>query len=597
MLSTRRLAVALVLGAALLPLLLWSAPAGAEVRLTPLPPSLISELPVNFEVSDMAIGPEGEVWGTPFYGGPIERASPMGVLTGRFTLPEGPEPDEPTVARPTGIMRGDDGAIWFDAGYNSDEEGLIGRITPAGKVTMFQSGLPKVQIGAPVLGADGDIWFTASDFGSVPSRGYICRLNPDGEMKTFPVPTGPGQRNEPESSSPGAMVLGSDGALWFSDDGRNSEEKWMVGRVSTSGTISEFPLPDGGEFGGMALASDGSVWFETFSHSIDRVAPSGEVTSFPIPELGSSLAEGLTLGPDGDLWFLFGTNALGRVTVDGEVRLYTGIPEPGGFASIVLGPEGELWYPAQGASIARITVPRAPTSTSAPAIAGKPVAGQQLSADGGGWAGESSELSYQWETCAADGGICSPLPGATGSNLLIGPGEVGASLRVQVTATNIAGTATATSPPTAAITAAPVVPEVEVVPQVGATMGLKVGWGVSFTILESMRLNGVPASSEIELRCEGRGCPFKTRTVDVSADGTLSRCARGRCGVSGRHEVFDLSRLWRKHKLRVGTRVTILVLRRGWIGRAFHIRVRANRRPEVKIGCLVADSATKPEQC
>src|SRR5689334_10124543 len=56
-----------------------------------------------------------------------------------------------------GIAAGPDGNLWFTDGGSTKP---IGRITPAGKITMFTAGLGSH--GAPAditLGPDGNVWF------------------------------------------------------------------------------------------------------------------------------------------------------------------------------------------------------------------------------------------------------------------------------------------------------------------------------------------------------------------------------------------------------------------------------------------------------
>jgi len=96
----------------------------------------------------------------------------------------------------------------------------------------------------------------------------------------------------------------------------------------------------------------------------------------------------------------------------------------------------------------------APTSTVAPSISGTPANGSTLSADHGTFSGSAPfAYAYQWQRCDAAGNSCVDIPGATATGYPAGVDDVGHALRVRVTATNPGGSATATSNPSAPITA------------------------------------------------------------------------------------------------------------------------------------------------
>ena len=141
---------------------------------------------------------------------------------------------------------------------------------------------------------------------------------------------------------------------------------------AAAGAIDEFPLPAGTQPGGITAGSDGALWFlEEGPSSIGRITTGGAVTGhFAVnaaaaPPDVSSLDQ-ITLGPDGNLWFTQpADDQIGRMTIPtGAVTEYN-VPntenEPEGIA---VGPDGALWFTAAGRDkIGRIPVPPPATPT------------------------------------------------------------------------------------------------------------------------------------------------------------------------------------------------------------------------------------------
>ncbi len=95
----------------------------------------------------------------------------------------------------------------------------------------------------------------------------------------------------------------------------------------------------------------------------------------------------------------------------------------------------------------------APTSSAAPTITGLARQGGTLSASTGSWSGNPTGYSYRWSQCDHAGSSCAPIGGATSSSYQVAKADVGSTLRVSVTATNAGGAGTATSAPTAQVSA------------------------------------------------------------------------------------------------------------------------------------------------
>jgi uncharacterized protein YukE len=99
-----------------------------------------------------------------------------------------------------------------------------------------------------------------------------------------------------------------------------------------------------------------------------------------------------------------------------------------------------------------------PSNTALPGVSGTPRDGQLLTAATGTWSGTAPiTYAYQWRSCNAAGEACKNISEAVATTLKLAPLDVGSTLRVVVTATNAAGSTTATSAPTALVLAIPLV--------------------------------------------------------------------------------------------------------------------------------------------
>jgi streptogramin lyase len=392
---------------------------------------------------------------------------------------------------PAGIAAGPDGNVWFAENAGS---GGIGRITPAGTITEFSSGISGPAEGI-ALGPDGNLWFTE------PSQEKIGRITPSGTVTEFSIPSG-----LLSSAKPAGIAAGRDGNLWFTI----SSSQGAIGRITPAGTITEFTsgLTANSKPQAIAAGPDGNLWFtETASPArIGRITPEGTITEFSTGLTANSKPQSITAGPDGNLWFTEETNPgrIGRVTTAGAITQYeTGLltnirPEgitaandgnlyfaefnnPGEIGKITTagvitqtatptnnsqplgittGPNGNLWFTevANGGKIGTLTVApsvgaaTASNITEQTATLAAPVGANSQATEYFFQYGPSSEYGSQSVPASAGSGATSAI---VSSN--VGGLSPSVSYHVRAVATNASGTTygpdqtfTTTSPPTAA---------------------------------------------------------------------------------------------------------------------------------------------------
>jgi len=144
---------------------------------------------------------------------------------------------------------------------------------------------------------------------------------------------------------------------------------------------------------------------------------------------------------------------------------------------LVTATNGEGSTSAPSLTTAVVTAQSTPVNTAEPLISGSTVEGSTLTTTTGTWDGTSITYAYQWVRCGPDGGLsdgsdCPSIAGATSSSYVLTSADVGKRLRVQVTASNGSGAATATANPTDVVTqsTATGAPRNTVEPSIGGTL-------------------------------------------------------------------------------------------------------------------------------
>lgn len=171
-------------------------------------------------------------------------------------------------------------AVWFGTDFNG-----IGRITPTGRVTFLDIANNNAQATALALDKRGNVWYIEWAGNSV---GFIT---PAGGGTAFNVGQG---------GNSFGIAFGPDGRIWFADPMNK-----RIGRINTNGTgLRYFSRGLTGQPDSITAGPDGNLYFGEYSPAVGRLTTTGAITEFPVPaKLGSFPILGLTTGPDGNIWF------------------------------------------------------------------------------------------------------------------------------------------------------------------------------------------------------------------------------------------------------------------------------------------------------
>jgi len=116
-----------------------------------------------------------------------------------------------------------------------------------------------------------------------------------------------------------------------------------------------------------------------------------------------------------------------------------------GTVALILGGGGSVFAAGTGP----------PSNASLPTISGTPEEGQTLTGNPGTWSGtDPISYAYQWRSCNSSGGSCSNIKGAANQTYTLASSDAKHTIRLIVTASNLAGSSSATSAATAVIAAA-----------------------------------------------------------------------------------------------------------------------------------------------
>jgi streptogramin lyase len=270
-------------------------------------------------LADIKLGPDGNMWAVGSSYAEILKISPSGTYT-TYPLSQ-------SSYYPEGLVVGSDGNLWFCENQHSS----IAKITTSGAITEYRLPGTVALPYAVALGPDGNVWFVDQ------YQHAFGNITPAGTITEYPMPSqGVGY----------GITTGPDGNMWITDQKNNA-----IVKASTAGTVlGSYPIPSSdAQPYGIAAGPDGNMWFtEFYTGKIGRVTPSGTMTEFTIPT-GSAGPMHIYAGPDGRIWYTemgaeVGNGKIGYITTSGQMRDFMG--DGLHINSLAFDANNTIWYTA-----------------------------------------------------------------------------------------------------------------------------------------------------------------------------------------------------------------------------------------------------------
>jgi tripartite motif-containing protein 71 len=370
----------------------------------------------------------------------------VGLSSGQFLHPEG-------------IAVDSHGNVWISDTYND----RVQEFNKDGEYlkTIGEGGLeyPK---GIAVDGR-GDVWVT--DW----REGGVEEFNKEGEYVKQIGSEGSG---DGQLEGPYGIAIGPEGNIWVGDTWNDRIEEFnpegeYIGQFGKWGSEPgglELEWPDG-----LAISPNGDIWVtDTSNNRIEEWASVEAPSNVIAPSISGQAVDGQTLSARTGAW-------KGTPTISYTYQ-WQGCNESGTECHDIEGATSSSYLLTSGnlgtrvqvlitatnatgststtSSSTMVVIPAAsPSTTAAPTVSGALQEDQTLNTTSGTWTGAPSPTyAYQWQRCNSSGESCTNITGATYSAHVLGHSDVEHTLRVIVTATNTAGSASSTSAATATIT-------------------------------------------------------------------------------------------------------------------------------------------------
>jgi hypothetical protein len=250
---------------------------------------------------------------------------------------------------------------------------------PAGDITAFG---PTEGSGI-AFGPEEGLWYAGDE--------QIDRIDLAGVLTgEFKIPTGE-EPYEPLFAEPSKLVAGTEDHLWYVDYGTNNQDDEFIGRISTVGTMQEFPVDMWLEF--IAPGAGGKTWYDGTSKTAPYESVLGRIDGLgkteTITVAGDFAGGSLVSGAGETVWAGRGSAIL-RIRLDGSAE-EVGLPSGDSPSMLVADGEGGVWFTAPPESIGHVTARGALSMLHVPNQSGD-MGGIAVGPDGNIWVGEGAGL-------------------------------------------------------------------------------------------------------------------------------------------------------------------------------------------------------------
>jgi streptogramin lyase len=229
--------------------------------------------------SSIIVGPEDHLWFTS-----DEGVVELDQVTGDMTVY--PDTDEEMTIL-WEILMTEDGDLWVTG---EDDQGIARFDPDTGDYTPYTTAGLNRPISL-VEGPDGNLWF--KNFSS--SSKLLGRITPAGAITLFDTPT---------LQSTTSLISGPDGAIWFAD-----EDADRIGRITAAGAVTTYADPTGrvDEPRSLVLAEDGHIWFGSpGSNRLGRIDPATKAIDTFLGQRNALNVSPIWEADGGSLWFIVG---------------------------------------------------------------------------------------------------------------------------------------------------------------------------------------------------------------------------------------------------------------------------------------------------
>ncbi len=282
---------------------------------------------------------------------------------------------------------------------------------------------------------------------------------------TSPTITGPALRGDTLQSTQGQWSgLGNAYSYQWQRSANGTTWTAITGATSASYTLTTADVGDAVRLLVTATNLDATV---SAPSNVTMTVAATPPANTAVPAIAGAAQRGLTLNSAAGTWNGVGNSYAYQWQRSADGSTWTNITGATGTSyQLVPADEGDAVRltvtatnadgAASASSAASATVlASAPSNTVAPVIQGTAQRGQTLQSSAGTWLGIGNSYAYQWQRSTDNGSTWANITGANTAQYPLGTTDENSQLRVVMTASNVDGTATATSAATATVPTSP----------------------------------------------------------------------------------------------------------------------------------------------